>query len=57
MTILPPPQPETRTTMNKTCPNCDEPVDADGVTLGECPNGSGEKCPSCYYCYCDGSCC
>ena len=56
MTILPPPQPETRTTMNKTCPNCDEPVDADGVTLGECPNGSGEKCPSCYYCYCDGSC-
>lgn len=40
----------------ETCPDCDEPVDADGVTLGDCPGGSGEKCSSCYACYCDRSC-
>ena len=38
------------------CRDCDEPVDRDGVTRGECGGGSGEKCPECFGCTCDGSC-
>lgn len=40
---------------DRTCPECDEAVDADGVTTGECAAGKSD-CDECFYCYCDGSC-
>lgn len=37
------------------CRECDEPVDNDGIGLGECPVGRA-TCDACYACICDGSC-
>lgn len=40
----------------RVCVECDEPVDSQGTTTGECPGGSGDKCDECFACSCDGSC-
>jgi len=40
----------------RTCAECLGDVDADDLTLGDCPGGSGEKCDECNSCACDGSC-
>jgi len=38
------------------CAACWRPIDADGVTTGDCPVSSPEVCDSCGGCYCDGRC-
>lgn len=40
----------------RVCVECDEPVDSQGMTTGDCPGGSGDKCDECFACSCDGSC-
>lgn len=40
---------------DRTCHECNEAVDADGVTTGECAAGKSD-CDECFHCYCDGSC-
>lgn len=40
----------------RVCVECDEPVDSQGTTTGDCPGGSGDKCDECFACSCDGSC-
>lgn len=37
------------------CVGCGNEVD-DGVTVSDCPSGSGSNCDECFFCYCDGSC-
>lgn len=41
---------------DRTCTECGEPVDRDGLTTGECGGGGGQKCGECFACSCDGSC-
>lgn len=41
---------------DRTCTECGEPVDRDGLTTGECGGGGGQKCDECFACSCDGSC-
>lgn len=43
-------------TCPRLCKECLNPVDTEGITPGDCPGGSGEKCGQCFYCFCDGSC-
>lgn len=42
--------------LDRTCTECGEPVDRDGLTTGECGGGGGQKCGECFACSCDGSC-
>lgn len=50
MTVVPQPG------ADRTCTECGEPVDRDGLTTGECGGGGGQKCGECFACSCDGSC-
>lgn len=41
----------------RTCIECELPVDCNGDTLTDCWWGeSPDACPTCNACYCDGSC-
>lgn len=48
--------PGQRAADERVCVECDEPVDSQGMTTGDCPGGSGDKCDECFACSCDGSC-
>lgn len=43
-------------TIPETCKECGEEVNEEGLTLGDCPGGSGIACDECCFCSCDGSC-
>ena len=38
---------------DRTCTECGEPVDRDGLTTGECGGGGGQKCDECFACSSD----
>lgn len=40
----------------RTCIECELPVDRNGDTLTNCWGESPSACPTCNACYCDGSC-
>ena len=40
----------------RTCIECELPVDRNGDTLTDCWGESPDACPTCNACYCDGSC-